>query len=222
MQTGENEQGLRKIIDLTRMISIGILLLHFYFSCYQVFKQWGLRSDITDRILQNIFRTGLFSSFNKPKLIALIFLAISLIGARGRKNEKIQFKSSVIYIVTGLIFYFISYFIFYLNINSIQVAIAYMVATVTGFVFILTGGTLLSRIIHKKLSNNIFNSLNETFPQEERLLKNEYSINLPAQYNLKGRFRKSWIKSASSPRTGGILGSNCCWKVIFFFPTALF
>ena len=184
MQTGENEQGLRKIIDLTRMISIGILLLHFYFTCYQVFKRWGLRSDITDRILQNIFRTGLFSNFNKPKLIALIFLGISLIGARGRKNEKIQFKSSVIYILGGLIFYFISYFIFYLKFNSIQVAIAYMVATVTGFVFILTGGTLLSRIIHKKLSNNVFNSLNETFPQEERLLNNEYSINLPARYNL--------------------------------------
>ncbi len=215
MQTGENEQGLRKIIDLTRMISIGILLLHFYFTCYQVFKQWGLRSDITDRILQNIFRTGLFSNFNKPKLIALIFLGISLIGARGRKNEKIQFKSSVIYILTGLIFYFISYFIFYLNFNSIQVAIAYMVATATGFVFILTGGTLLSRIIHKKLSNNVFNSLNETFPQEERLLKNEYSINLPARYNLKGRFRKSWINIINPFRGLLIMGSPGSGKSYF-------
>jgi hypothetical protein len=31
MNTGENEQGLRKIIDLTRMISTVVLLLHFYF-----------------------------------------------------------------------------------------------------------------------------------------------------------------------------------------------
>jgi len=29
--TGENEQGLRKIIDLTRFASIFILLLHFYY-----------------------------------------------------------------------------------------------------------------------------------------------------------------------------------------------
>ncbi|MGR9902771.1 YWFCY domain-containing protein, partial [Escherichia coli] len=28
--TGENEQGLRKIVDLTRFASIFILLLHFY------------------------------------------------------------------------------------------------------------------------------------------------------------------------------------------------
>jgi hypothetical protein len=31
------------------------------------------------------------------------------------------------------------------------------------------------------------------FPQEERLLQNEYSINLPAQYNRKGKMRRSWI-----------------------------
>ena len=26
MQTGENEQGLRKILDLTRMISVGLMI----------------------------------------------------------------------------------------------------------------------------------------------------------------------------------------------------
>ncbi len=215
MQTGENEQGLRKIIDLTRMISIGILLLHFYFSCYQVFKQWGLRSDITDRIIQNIYKTGLFNNFNKPKLVALIFLTISLIGATGRKNEKIQFKSSVIYILVGLMFYFSSYFIFYLKLDSIKIAVAYMMATTTGYIFILTGETFLSRIIHNKLSNNVFNSVNETFPQEERLLENEYSINLPAQYNLKGRLRKSWINIINPFRGLLIMGSPGSGKSYF-------
>jgi len=89
MQTGENEQGLRKILDLTRMISIAILLIHFYYYCYGAFKAWQLRSDITDRLLQNIYKTGLFSSLNKSKLIALAMLIISLIGARGKKEEKI-------------------------------------------------------------------------------------------------------------------------------------
>ncbi len=35
--------------------------------------------------------------------------------------------------------------------------------------------------------------MNETFPQEERLLENEYSINLPAKYKLKDKVRDSWI-----------------------------
>src|SRR5690606_41846782 len=44
MRTGENEQGLRKVADFTRLLSIAILVLHFYVSCYQVFHQTGFMS----------------------------------------------------------------------------------------------------------------------------------------------------------------------------------
>ncbi len=78
INTGENEQGLRKIIDMARMISIIILLLHFYYYCYNAFAEWQLTTTVTDRLLQNIFATGLLSNFSKSKLIALGFLSISL------------------------------------------------------------------------------------------------------------------------------------------------
>lgn len=45
----------------------------------------------------------------------------------------------------------------------------------------------------KRLNKNIFNSENETFPQQEVLLENEYSVYLPAKYQLKGQIRNSWI-----------------------------
>src|SRR6188768_3850416 len=76
MHTGENEQGLRKIIDMTRMISIIVLMLHFYYYCYNAFAEWSLATTLTSRLLANIFATGLFSNFSKSKLIALIFLLI--------------------------------------------------------------------------------------------------------------------------------------------------
>ncbi len=63
MHTGENEQGLKKVIDVTRMISIVVLLLHFYFYCYGAFKTWHLTATISDRILQNLSHTGLFKRF---------------------------------------------------------------------------------------------------------------------------------------------------------------
>ncbi len=47
MMTGENEQGLRKILDMTRMMSVAILLLHFYYYCYRVFEQWQLTTTLT-------------------------------------------------------------------------------------------------------------------------------------------------------------------------------
>ena len=51
MNTGENEQGLRKITDMTRLMSIVVLALHFYFYCYQAFKEWELTAEIADRLL---------------------------------------------------------------------------------------------------------------------------------------------------------------------------
>jgi hypothetical protein len=215
MHTGENEQGLRKILDLTRMISIAVLLLHFYYYCYSAFQHWEIRSDITDRLLQNIYNTGLFSSFQKSKLIALIVLIISLFGARGRKNEKLGFKTAAIHISIGLILYFGSYLIFDFIADRQNLTVVYIGITITGFILVLTGGTLLSRIIRLRLNNSVFNTLNETFPQEERLLNNEFSINLPARYNLKGKFRKSWINIINPFRALLIMGSPGSGKSYF-------
>ena len=38
---GENDEGLRKIIDMTRIISVALLILHFYYYCYAAFHQWN-------------------------------------------------------------------------------------------------------------------------------------------------------------------------------------
>ncbi|MFX6234589.1 conjugal transfer protein TraG, partial [Acinetobacter baumannii] len=76
-----------------------------------------------------------------------------------------------------------------------------------GFLLILAGGNLLSRLIKLNLGDDVFNSLNETFPQEERLISNEYSINLPARYNLKNRVRKSWINIINPFRGLLVIGS---------------
>ncbi|MDB5112435.1 MAG: conjugal transfer protein TraG [Mucilaginibacter sp.] len=193
MHTGEDTQGLRKIIDFTRLISIFILAIHFYICCYQAFARWHWTASITDRIISNIAKTGLFSNWWKPKLAALLCLAISLVGVKGKKDEKINYKSITAYLLSGLLVYWISILCFYLHTKLALIAIAYMVLTGIGYLLILTGGTWLSRLLKVKLNRDIFNSENETFPQEERKLENEYSINLPAKYNLKGKTRDSWI-----------------------------
>ncbi|MFZ1527465.1 MAG: conjugal transfer protein MobC [Ferruginibacter sp.] len=214
-QTGENEQGLRKIVDLTRLASIFILLLHFYYYCYTAFKQWEFRSTITDRLVTNIMHTGLFSSQYTSKFIAIGLLIISLLGAQGKKDEKINWKSVAAYLLIGILLFFSSGILFRLNYSLENIAILYMALTGIGFLLILAGGNLLSRLIRLNLSNDVFNSLNETFPQEERLLTNEYAINLPARYNLKGRIRKSWINIINPFRGLLVIGSPGAGKSWF-------
>src|SRR4051812_6072284 len=109
MYTGENEQGLRKIMDLTRLISIVLLILHFYYYCYAASNAWHLTAALTDRLIRNIRSTGLFNNFHKSKAIAVGFLVISLLGVKGRKKEKLSYKTTFGYLVTGALLYAFSY-----------------------------------------------------------------------------------------------------------------
>ena len=216
MQTGENEQGLRKIIDLTRMISIAILLLHFYFYCYRAFVAWGWTSTISDRILSNL-QNGLFKNIYFSKIIALGLLFISLIGARGKKDEKLNVRNIICWLLLGNAIYFFSSLLLKINAPIETVAITYMFITAIGFLIVLSSGTMLSRLIKMHSSKDIFNHLNESFPQEERYMLNEYSINLPAHYRLKEKIKKSWI-NIINPFRGllviGSPGSGKSWFVI--------
>jgi hypothetical protein len=215
MQTGEDTQGLRKIIDLTRTISLTILSIHFYLTCYLAFQKWGWTADITDRILTNISTTGLFMGILKPKLAALLFLLISLMGAKGKKDEDTRKEAIAVYIGAGLFLYFVSVLSFHLQIAPQLIAISYIGMTSTGYLLILSGGVRLTRLLSAALTKDIFNTENETFPQEERLLENEYSVNLPAVYNLKGKRRKSWINLINMFRGVLIAGSPGAGKSYF-------
>ena len=215
MSTGENEQALRKIIDMTRYMAILILCLHFYYYCYATFYHLKWTSEFSDRILENIARTGIYSNFHNSKLMSLALLIISLLGAKGKKQEKLSYKTAFAYIISGLITYFISYLILLAKWPHLIITIAYMLITAVGFLLILTGGTLLSRIIKDKLKDDIFNEENETFPQEERKLENEFSINLPAEYQLKRKSKSSWINIINPFRALLVLGTGGAGKTYF-------
>jgi len=193
MQTGENEHGLRRIIDFTRLLSLVILAIHFYITCYGAFQLWHLTATIVDRIIGNFARMPVFESILAVKAASLGLLAISLISTRGRKEERIRLKNALTYIGVGLLLFFGSCLLLVLQSTVAFRASAYMVTTGLGYILMLTGGTMLSRLLKLKFNQDVFNKANETFPQEERLLENEYAVNLPAEYNLKGKIRKSWI-----------------------------
>lgn len=213
--TGENEMGLRKILDFTRLAAIAILLLHFYYYCYAAFKEWQLTATISDRLMMNIANTGLFNHWFISKIIALGLLVISLIGAMGKKDEKLRLKSILSWIFIGLLFYFASNLFLNLNTDVPMIAIAYMTGSGLGFLLVLSNGTMLSRLIKVRMSKDIFNDLNETFPQEERCINNEYSINLPARYKLKEKVRRSWINIINPFRGLLVIGSPGAGKSWF-------
>lgn len=191
-----------------------MLILHYYFFCYPAFDDANLTWRVADGVLTNVYKTGWFSGSLKPKIIALMLLVISLIGAKGKKDETVKLNTILIIIATGLALYFASVLVARYPVSA-WVYMSYMIITTAGYLLILMGGTWLSRLIRVRLTRDIFNTFNESFPQEERLLTNEFSINLPAQYNLKGKIRKSWINIINPFRALLVIGTPGAGKSYF-------
>lgn len=217
MSTGENEQALRKVTDMTRLLSIAVLLLHFYFYCYQFFALYDLRTILTDSILRNLASTGIFSHVTVSKAWALGLLLISLLGARGKKELEYSLKSILWLMATGQLLYWSSSFVLAVSMGIQFTTSAYIATCSSGFVLSLAAGIRASRLINTTLAKDVFNEYNQTFPQEERPHENEYSVHFSAQYRLKDDVRKSCI-SIPNPFRGllvtGSPGAGKSWFVI--------
>lgn len=211
MNTGEDIRALRKVLDMSRAAGICLLLLHYYYYCYQTFEQWQLTGAIPARILQHIADTGLFNHPGTSKAMALLFLALSMMGARGPKDEATTVRSCLWIILSGVLLYFGSIFLL-----SLCLTIPYMILTSLGFILVLTGGSRLSRVLRSPFrKDDPFGKQRLGFPQEERQCLTDFSINLPAQYHYKGETRSSWINLINPRRGILILGSPGCGKSWF-------
>lgn len=214
-QTGENEQALRKITDFTRMGSLILLAIHFYYFCHHAIVAFGYTHELADKIFLRFSKTGLFDSIYYSKIGVIVLLVISLLGVKGKKEEKINSLLSILLAVIGLLIFLLSHYILELPFSILIIVVSYISVTSTAYVLLLTGGTWLSRLLKLRLTGDIFNQLNESFPQEERLLENEYSINLPAQYMVKGKQRKSWINFINPFRSVLVIGTPGAGKSYF-------
>lgn len=214
-QTGENDQALRKIVDFTRMGSLVFLVLHCYYFCYEAFKIWGYSNEFSDRVLIKVAATGLFNSIYYSKVGAFMLLVISLIGVKGKKEEKTSATAAVTFVLFGATIFFACHYVFELPIQFHWKVYSYFSFIALGYILILTGGARLSRLLKLKLTSDIFNSRNESFPQEERLLDNQYSINLPAKYIIKGKERTSWINFINPFRSLLVIGTPGAGKSYF-------
>src|ERR1700710_2053913 len=126
MQTGENIQALRKILDFTRLASFLLLAIHFYLFCYGAFHDWGWTAGIIDKIINPFSKLPLFKSELLTKTAAIGLLAVSLIGVKGRKEEKINKESIIAYLLTGTLIYALSHLCLNLQADNKHIAIFYI------------------------------------------------------------------------------------------------
>ncbi len=195
-------RGLAKIMAFMRAVSILLVLMNFYWFCYSFFFEQGWTLEIVERILKNFQKTsGLFTNSTYSKLFALILLALSCLGTKGVKNEKIKWKNINTCLFSGSILYL-------LNFPLIEISgILYMVSTSAGFILLMVAGLWMSRLLKNKLMDDPFNYENESFMQETKLLENEFSVNLPTKFYFRGKWNDGWISVVNVFRASIVLGT---------------
>lgn len=109
--------------------------------------------------------------------------------------------------VAGAILFFFNWWLLSLNASSGVCAVLYTVTLTGGFFCLLASGLWVSRLLKSNLLEDVFNTENESFMQETRLMENEYSINLPTKFWYRKKEWKGWINVVNPFRASMILGT---------------
>ena len=208
MAQEDDLRALGKVMDFMRGISVIFLLVNCYWFCYEAFHVWGFTLGIIDKILMNFQRTtGLFSSILWTKLFCVVFLALSCLGTKGVKEEKITWPKIWTVLFSGFVFFFLNWWLLALPIGKVGAASLYIFTLSVGYICLLMGGVWMSRLLKNNLMDDVFNTENESFMQETRLMENEYSVNLPTRFYYKKKWNNGWINVVNPFRASMVLGT---------------
>jgi hypothetical protein len=206
MQGEDDLRGLAKIMAFMRAVSILLVLMHLYWFCYGFFMERGWTLEIINKILGNFDRTaGLFSHTLYTKIFALVLLALSCLGTKGVKNEKITWSKIYVALGVGFVLFFLNFPL--LKLPLITATFLYILTTGLGYVALMVAGVWMSRLLRTNLMDDVFNNENESFQQETKLMENEYSVNLPTKFYYKNKWNDGWINIVNPFRATIVLGT---------------
>ena len=195
-------------MEFMRAISIVFIVIHVYWFCYSAFVDMGINIGVVDRILLNFQRTaGLFSNLLVTKVFAFIFLGLSCLGTKGVKNKKMTWRKIYAAFLGGIVLFFMNWWMLDLPFSTTVNAAAYTLTLTAGYIFLLMSGIWISRMLKHNLMEDVFNTANESFMQETRLMENEYSVNLPTKFVYQGKEWDGWINIVNPFRASIVLGT---------------
>lgn len=208
MAQEDDLRALGKIMDFLRAVSIILAIMNVYWYCYEAMHIWGVTIGVVDRILINFNRTGgLFHSILYTKLFSLLLLALSCLGTKGVKAEKMSWNRIWTVLAVGFCLFFLNWWILLLPISHLGNATLYIFTMTAGYICLLMGGLWMSRLLKHNLMEDVFNNENESFMQETKLMENEYSVNLPTRFYYKKKWQRGWINVVNPFRATIVLGT---------------
>ena len=136
-----------------------------------------------------------------------LLCTLSCLGTRGVKEEKITWAKIWTVLAIGFVLFFLNWWLLALPIGVVGAASLYIFTVSVGYICLLMAGVWMSRLLKNNLMDDVFNTENESFMQETRLMENEYSVNLPTRFYYKKKWNNGWINVVNPFRASMVLGT---------------
>jgi len=211
-----NDNTYQQIRLMGALGCVAFLAMHYYFYCYLAFQAWGYTHPIADRFVQAWAHSGLFRYPAISKTMAVLSLALTSIGVRSPAQPRSTTRLLTA-AAAGAILYYGCGFMLTADASPKTITIAYVATTLVGLAILYTSVRALLNLITWPLRRDIFNQYAESFPQEERRITNDYSINFRARYVYRGRTRDSWVNLTEIFRGTLVMGSPGSAKTSHIF-----
>ena len=123
------------------------------------------------------------------------------------KEEKITWRKIIASLSVGGVLFFFNWWLLELPLPTVADTAFYILTVSVGYICLLMGGVWMSRLLKNNLMDDVFNTENESFQQETRLLTNEYSVNLPTRFYYRKQWNEGWINVVNPFRAAIVLGT---------------
>ena len=211
----EDRKNLNSQLEMYLWAGLGLLGIHFYIELHEFFAGYGLSTDFSDKFIGKIASNPkIFGSPWPVKLAAGACLFGYGVSMRGVKSTTLTASHVLKAIGFGVVLFLGSTFMLensqwvLKRVSISTLSIGYLLTTTTGMLYLLKGSQGVNRLLKGGLpGKDKFNRENETFPQEERIMENQYSVNIPTEYHYEG-LRKGWLNISAPFRALLVMGTG--------------
>ena len=199
----------RGVLNMLLFMSLALIGFHLYFFCYDTLARFGFRFSLLDRFILGIDRaTHLFSHPLYSKLAALFLLGIWTFGNKTRKKINVTWIHVGRAGVSGAMLLLLNGQLLRVAWLSTEVRNgAYFLTTIIGYLVLIRAGSYANQILSIRIGEDAFNDENESFEQEQELMHNEYSVNIPTEYYVKKKLRQGWVNIVNPFRATLVMGT---------------
>lgn len=149
----------------------------------------------------------LFESKLLVCFLLLVFVFICIV-SKNKANLKANKSSANFYIIIGFCCWLVVFLqpAFILRSNLISIGL-YTILLLLSMIFIVKGGLIFNSMVSMP-ENDLFNELNEQFPQNSKNLENEFSVGFKTQYMFKNEWKEGFVPVVNPQRAVLVAGSQ--------------